>query len=169
MLLHFIKMTDQINEWIGRAVSWLTLALVILVCIDVLRRYFLEQTDAWIMELQWHFFSLVFLLGAGYTLKHDKHVRVDLFYDRFSARDKALVNIVGGTFLLLPFCIMIIFVSYAYMTQSWHISERSADPGGMPYRFLIKGSITISMILLLLQAISMIARNWMTYITSDTE
>ncbi len=167
MIVQFIKIIDQLNEWIGRTVSWLTLALVVLVCIDVLRRYFFEQTDAWIMELQWHFFALIFLFGAGYTLKHDQHVRVDLFYDRFSLRDKALINLVGGIVLLLPFCLMIIYVSYAYMTQSFLISERSADPGGMSYRFLIKGSIAVSMIFLLLQAVSMIARNWMTYNSTE--
>ena len=162
MIGKFIRLINGVNEWIGKAVSWLTLALVLLVCADVCRRYFFNQTDAWVMELQWHFFALIFLFGAGYTLKHDKHVRVDLFYDRFSNREKSLVNLVGGIVLLIPFCIMIIYVSYAYMMQSYLISESSADPGGLAYRFLIKGSISIGILFLLLQAISMVAQSWLT-------
>ena len=90
--LKLSKEIDRINEWVGRTSSWISGILVILVCIDVLSRYLFSETAAWVMELEWHLFSLLFLFGAGFALKHDRHVRVDLFYDKFSPKDKALVN-----------------------------------------------------------------------------
>jgi hypothetical protein len=84
-----INFFSQVNEWIGKAVSWLTLGLVVLTCGDVLFRYSFSKTQAWVMELEWHLFALIFLFGAGYALKHDRHVRVDLFYSRFSEKKQS--------------------------------------------------------------------------------
>ena len=98
VLYHIIEWVDQINEQVGRIVSWLNSLLVVLVCFDVLRRSLINDTEAWIMELEWHLFALIFLLAAGYTFKHNKHVRVDLFYSKFSKRDKAWVNLLGSLF-----------------------------------------------------------------------
>lgn len=144
----------RLNEWVGRSVSWLTAGLVLLVCFDVITRYLLNDTQAWIVELEWHLFALIFLLGAGYAFKHDRHVRVDLFYAGFSKRDKALVNLVGGLFFLIPWCLLLMIVSGKYAWGSYLIGETSPDPGGMPARYLIKFSIALGMFLLLLQAIA---------------
>ncbi len=159
------NLADQIsrfNEWIGKGVSWLTFLLVLLVCFDVVFRYLFNDTEAWIMELEWHLFALIFLLGAGYAFKHDRHVRVDLFYSGFSERDKALVNLIGGLLFLLPWCIMIIVASYQYADVSFQIRETSPDPGGLPARYLIKFAITAGGILLLLQAIAHIITSYLT-------
>ncbi|MDX1666225.1 MAG: TRAP transporter small permease subunit [Saprospiraceae bacterium] len=145
---------DAINEWVGRTVSWLNTALVLLVCFDVITRYFFSETQAWIMELEWHFFALIFLLGAGYALKHDRHVRVDLFYANFSPRDKALVNFVGGLLFLIPWCGLLIYFSLSYANVSFAIGETSPDPGGLPARYVIKYAIALGMLLLFLQALA---------------
>ncbi len=106
------------------------------------------------MELEWHLFGLIFLLGAGYAFRHDRHVRVDLFYAKFSAKDKALVNLFGGLILLIPWTAILIYVSFEYATIA--IGEGSPDPGGLPARYIIKFAITAGMVLLFLQGLASI-------------
>lgn len=158
VLHHFIYWIEKINEQVGRTVSWLTSLLVILVCFDVLRRRLMNDSETWVMELEWHLFALVFLFGAGYTLKHDKHVRVDLFYASFSERDKAWINLLGTLFFLLPWCILIVMVSWGYGMESWSIREGSPDPGGLPARYLIKFAIPFGISLLLFQGLAECAK-----------
>ena len=145
---------DKLNERVGRGVAWLSAVLVLVVVIDVFSRYFLNDTAAWVMELEWHLFALIFLLAAGYTFRHDKHVRVDLFYVNFSPKDKALVNVVGAAVLLLPWLGVLIYSSTAYAYQAWLIREGSPDPGGLPARYLIKAAIPLGLGLLFLQGVA---------------
>lgn len=145
---------DQFNDWVGQISSWLSGMLVLLVLVDVLYRRLLSDTQTWIMELEWHIFALLFLFAAGYAFRHDRHVRVDLFYSKFSARDKALVNLVGGVFFLLPWSAVMIITSFVYGLDALAIGERSPDPGGLPARYLIKFAITGGFVLLFLQGIS---------------
>ncbi len=159
LLRHFITLVGSINEAVGRAVSWLTTILMLLVCGDVAMRYLFNTTAAWVMELEWHLFALVFLLGAAYAFKHDRHVRVDLFYDRFSPRDKAWVNLIGVVAFLIPWCLILCYVSFGYALGSYQIGEGSPNPGGLPYRFIIKSSIALGFGLLLLQALASIAQS----------
>lgn len=154
-----IFFAETLNENVGRTVAWATTLLMLLVCGDVAMRYFFQTTSAWVMELEWHLFALIFLLGAGYAFKHDRHVRVDLFYDRFSAQDKAWVNLLGGVLFLIPWCLLMTYVSYHYALGSYQIGEGSPNPGGLPHRFVIKGAITVGMILLLLQAWASVAQS----------
>jgi len=157
LLQKFINFVNTINENIGKATSWLTGILVVLVCGRVLGRMIFDSEPVWLPELEWHLFSMIFLLAAGYTLKHDKHVRVDLFYTNFSKKDKALVNLVGALLFLIPWCYLIIWVSYDYALGSYKILEGSPNPNGLPYRFVVKFAITIGASLLLLQALAMVA------------
>lgn len=143
-----------LNEWVGRSVAWLTAALVLIMCTDVTLRYLLNNTKAWIIELEWHLFALIFLLGAGYAFKHDRHVRVDLFYDRFSKRDQAWINLIGAVIFLIPWCAILIYFTFQYAHTSYLTGEGSPDPGGLPARYLIKFSVTVGLVLLLLQAIA---------------
>ena len=168
VLLGFSNGIDRVNEAVGRLVSWFTTLLVALVCMDVfirllystLQQYWLPNLEwqivgqAWIMELEWHFFALIFLLGAGYAYKHDKHVRVDLFYAKYSAKDKALVNIFGNLVFLIPWCVVMAYASFQYAWRSYSIRETSPDPGGLPALYFIKFAISLGLILLLLQAVS---------------
>lgn len=154
---------NKLNEWVGKTVAWLPTLLVVLVCFDVAVRYIFSDTAAWIMELEWHLFALIFLLGAGYALKHDRHVRVDLFYSKFSEQDRALTNLVGGIIFLIPWTILIIIFSFDYSIESWILKEGSPDPGGLPARYIIKFSITNGMVLLLLQALSLVIDSYLIY------
>ncbi|PHN02607.1 hypothetical protein CRP01_30900 [Flavilitoribacter nigricans DSM 23189 = NBRC 102662] len=152
---------NRINERIGRAVSWLTTGLVVLVVTDVIFRYLFNTTKAWTIELEWHLFALIFLLGSGYAFKHDRHVRVDLFYSRFGKRDQAMVNLVGGLIFLVPWCILVIYSSWGYAMQSFRIGEGSPDPGGLPALYVIKFGITVGVFLLLLQGIANILQSYL--------
>ncbi|MEM6262671.1 MAG: TRAP transporter small permease subunit [Bacteroidota bacterium] len=146
---------DTLNEYVGRSVSWLTTLLVMLIGVDVLMRYFLNNTRIWVSELEWHMYSLVFLLGAAYALKHDRHVRVDVIYAKLTEKGKAWVNLAGVVLFLLPFCVILIQAGWEFAMRSYRIGESSPDPSGLPAFYPIKFSIAIGMSLLLLQAISM--------------
>ncbi len=134
--------------------SWLTTVLVLLVCFDVVRRYLFKSSAAWVIEMEWHLFAVIFLLGAGYTLKHQKHVRVDLFYEKFDMVDRASVNFIGSLCFLVPWCLVMIWVSTQYAYQSFLLNEGSPDPGGLPARYVIKFFIPLGLFLLFLQAIA---------------
>ena len=149
------RFLNQINEKIGQATAWITVLLMLLICFNVAMRYLFNNSEAWRTELEWHLFALIFLLGAGYALKHDKHVRVDLFYAKFSEKQKALVNAIGTLVLLIPWCTIIIMASYKYAHSSWLMNEGSPD-NGLPARYLIKFAITLGMGLLFLQAIALL-------------
>lgn len=154
MIERLALLADAINEKIGRGVSWLCLILVAIIMIDVMLRYLFSITSAWSAELEWHLFAILFLLSAGWTLRHDKHVRVDVFYQRFSEKSKAWVNLAGILLFLLPLCVIGAIEGFQFARNAWLTQETSMDAGGLPYRFFIKGIIPISFILLALQGVS---------------
>lgn len=168
LLKDYASAVNQLNEWVGRSVSWLTIALVVLICIDVAGRYAFGFASAALPELQWHLFALIFLFGAGYTLKHDRHVRVDVFYTKFPPKLKAVVDMLGSLLFLLPFCLLIMDASIPYIKMSFLINEESSDAGGLAYRFLIKGSIFVSFLLLMLQGTALFCTSLLTLI-GDSE
>ncbi|MDF9800696.1 TRAP-type mannitol/chloroaromatic compound transport system permease small subunit [Catalinimonas alkaloidigena] len=158
---------DGMNEAIGKGVSWLNTLLVILICYDVAARYLFNTSSSGIVELEWHIFSFIFLLGAAYALKHDKHVRVDVFYQNFSPKKQAWVNLIGTLLFLIPFCIITIQSSLKFTANAYAINEGSPDPGGLPARFIVKGAIPVGFFLLLLQAFSLAFRSLLT-VTEST-
>ena len=158
-LKFIIRFANAVNEWVGKSVSWLTLILVLLVCFDVGRRKLFDSSSAWGMELEWHLFAIIFLLGAGFAFKHDRHVRVDLFYVNFTDKDKAWTNLIGGIVFFIPWCILIIWVSYFYALGSFVDMEESPDPDGLPFRFIIKFAVTVGIGLLLLQGFASICES----------
>lgn len=149
---------DRINERVGKSAAWLSLLLVVVVMVDVVLRYLFRFTENWIIELEWHLYAALFLLSAGYTLLHDQHVRVDLFYARFSIKRRAWVDLIGHLLLLLPWTYVVIVTGYNYMINSWAIREGSDQPGGLPARYVIKSAIFIGFILLMLQGVSQIIK-----------
>jgi TRAP-type mannitol/chloroaromatic compound transport system permease small subunit len=151
----------QFSEITGKLVSWLVLAMVLLVSYDVAMRYFFLSGSIALQEMEWHLFSLIFLIGAAYTLKHDDHVRLDLFYESRFMNDKrrAWVNLLGSLLLLIPFCILIITTAWPFVSQSFIHLEGSPDPGGLPYRWILKASIPLGFTLLLLQGASDVIKN----------
>ena len=110
------------------------------------------------LELQWYLFSVLFLLGAGYALKEDAHVRVDVIYGRLSKRARAWINVVGSVLFLLPFSVFVLFVSWPSVRNSWTIREMSPDPGGLP-RYPLKAVILVCFVLLIAQGIAELVRD----------
>jgi len=156
-LLHRLAAAIQgFSEWSGRQLSWLVLALVLIVSYDVAMRYLFQSGSVALQELEWHLFALIFLLGGAYTLKHDEHVRVDIFYSsRFmTARHRAWVDLLGGLLFLTPFCLLLISGSLPFVSNSFNMLEASPDPGGLPYRFLLKAAIPLGFLMLMLQGLA---------------
>jgi TRAP-type mannitol/chloroaromatic compound transport system permease small subunit len=154
---------DCFSEWVGKAVSWMVLGMVVLVSYDVAMRYFFRSGSVALQELEWHFFSIIFLLGAAYTSKHDDHVRLDLFYRSHWMNDyrRAWVNLAGTLLCLAPFCILIIICSWPFLSQSFIYGEASPDPGGLKYRWILKSTIPAGFALLLIHGVSDILKNLM--------
>ena len=146
---------DGINEWVGRGVAWVTLGLVLVVFIDVVMRYLFNTSFVFTQELEWWLFGFIFLIGAGYTLLHDGHVRVDIIYQRLGFKGRAWINLCGVLLFLIPGCIMVITTSWKFMANSFAILEGSPDPGGIPFRFILKGCIPVGFTLLLFQGFSL--------------
>lgn len=158
ILYSLSKAIDALNERVGQLVSWLNIGLVLLVCFDVVTRRWFDDSAAWVSELEWHLFALIFLIGAGYTFKHGKHVRVDLFYTKMKAQDKALINFLGNLIFLLPWTSIICYYSFFYARTSFEMLEKSPDPGGLPARYLIKFMIVVGLFLLFLQGVAEIGK-----------
>lgn len=158
----YIDFTNKINGKLGTAVSWFTGLLVLVVCIDVFTRYFLQSSFAALQEFEWHLFSIIFLLGASYTLQTDNHVRVDVFYSKFSERNKALINLIGVILFFIPFCLLVIYASKDFVLISFQIGETSPDAGGLPARYILKSLLPVSFIFLLLQGTSLLFKSIIT-------
>ncbi len=169
-IIHLIvRLIDGLNDRVGRATSWLSTLLVVVVCYDVFTRYFLRKSSVGVQEMEWHIFAVLFLIAAAYTLKEDGHVRVDVFYTLLSKRGQAWVNLFGGIVFLIPFSLLIIWASKNFVGMSWAIQETSPDPGGLPYRYLLKAMVPVGFSLILLQGISMILRSFCTVIGRPIE
>lgn len=155
LLKVFCGTIDRTNEAVGRMVAWVSLLLVLVVFVDVVMRYLFRTSFVFTQELEWHLFAFIFLIGAGYTLLHDGHVRVDIIYQRLGTRGRAWINLLGVIFFLIPGCYLVIVTSWKFVGNSFSMLEGSPDPGGIPYRFIVKGTMTVGYALLLLQGLSM--------------
>ena len=158
-LKSYIRFVDSINEKLGILVSWITTLMVLVVCYDVVTRYFLKKSSVAVQELEWHLFAIIFLVGAAYTLKYDRHVRVDVLYMKFKPKTKAWVNFLGSLIFLLPVCLIGIWSSKNFVMNSFLIGEGSPDPGGLPARYILKAVIPIGFFLLLLQGMALSFRS----------
>ena len=150
---------EKIIKKIGDTCSWLSFMLVILISLDVFLRYVFNFSSASLYELEWHMFAMIFLIGSSLTLQRDEPVRVDVFYNKFSDRGKEIINLIGNLIFLLPFCIIIFYTSIPFVEDSYNILESSPDPGGLPFRFIIKSIIPISFLLLVTQGLLNIFKN----------
>ena len=153
-----VRAIDRVSEITGQAVLWLVGVMVVMGAFNAVARYVTRWTGANLssnayIEAQWYLFSIVFLLGAAYALKHDAHVRVDVFYGRLSPRGKAWVDLLGTVLFLIPFCIFMLVVSWPSVAASWRVREVSPDPGGLP-RYPIKAVILLAFVLLLAQGVA---------------
>ncbi len=145
-----------INKTLGDFFSWSTALLVITIMLDVIMRYVFSRSFIWITELETYFFAITFMLAGGYAYANEKHVRVDLFYSKWSKRKKAIIDLLGTFLFLLPWCIISIHVCYKYFYASFKIGESSAQAGGLAAVYLLKLIILLGFILLLIQAVAVI-------------
>ncbi len=154
ILLYSSFVIDNYIDRMGKSVAWLTTLLMVIICIDVMMRYLFSMTETWILELEWHLFAILFLLGSSYALLHNKHVRVDVFYEKYSNSIKDLVNAIGVVVFLLPWAIVVLVHGWDYMANSFSFREGSPQPNGLPARYIIKSFIVIGFGLLALQGMS---------------
>ncbi len=155
-----MKAIDQISKWFGKLSSLSLLLLIILIVIDVILRYLFRITAEWVMELEWHLFGLVILLSGAYALRHNKHVRVDVIYDRLAPRSQKIIDALSYMFLLIPWAFLVVTMSEYYAHNSWLIKEGSPDPGGLCCRYLIKYCIPLAFLLMEMQAVSELVHLW---------
>lgn len=153
-LLRCATVVSSINRRIGRAVSWLTLAMVLIYFIVVLLRYLFSMGSIALQESVTYLHAMVFMLAAAWTLTQDAHVRVDIFYSRWGARGKAWSDLAGSLLLLLPVSAFILFASIEFVSESWRVRETSAQPGGLAYVYLLKTLILVMSVQLLLQSLA---------------
>jgi TRAP-type mannitol/chloroaromatic compound transport system permease small subunit len=151
------ELARRIDTWqdrFGRGVSWLSLAMVLVVFGDVLLRYVFRRTSGATQELEWYLFGTLYLLAAGYTLLHDEHVRVDIVYSRLSIRGRAWLDFVLFWVFFFPSCLLVVYTAWPFVRTAWSVWEGSPDPGGLPARWLLKSMIIAGFVGLLVQGVS---------------
>lgn len=154
--MFFIKIINSINRYIGEIISWFTLLMVLITVLVVVLRYGFNIGFIWMQESVRFMYAAVFLLCGGYTLLKDKHVRVDVLYFNLSTKNKAIIDLLGSIFLLLPVCFVIFYYSWSYVINSWEQMEGSIEERGLHLVFLMKTFIWAFAILVSLQSISII-------------
>ena len=149
---------DQISKYFGVLAAVLVTLLALLVVYDASMRYLFSAGSIALQELEWHLFDMVFLLGLSYALKHDKHVRVDIFFERYGEQTKHIVHILSMLFLVIPFSLLFLLDSFDMTMQSFLQHEISSDPGGLGQRWMIKSVLLFGFGLLILQALAEILK-----------
>jgi len=167
-LAGFVRLVDRVNEAFGRGIAWLTLAMVLITFVVVVLRYVFSVGFVWMQESYVWLHGVVFMAGAGYTLLHEGHVRVDIFYRQKGPRYKAWVDLFGVLALLMPVVILIWAVAWPYVLVSWERFEESREAGGLPGLFLLKSVILVFCIAMGLQGLSLAARSFL-ILTGRTE
>ena len=158
--MFFIKIINSINRYIGEIISWFTLLMVLITVLVVVLRYGFNIGFIWMQESVRFLYAAVFLLCGGYTLLKDKHVRVDVLYFNLSQKNKAIIDLLGSIFLLLPVCFVIFYYSWSYVINSWEQMEGSIEERGLHLVFLMKTFIWAFAILVSLQSISIIINSF---------
>jgi len=151
---------DSVLEAIGRWTSGIWLVLLTVIVVNVLLRYVFSEGRIELEELQWHLYSIGFLLGLSYAYQADAHIRVDVLHEQLQPRTKAWIELYGILLFLLPFIALVLIYSMPFVAASLAVDEISPSPGGLPFRWFIKGFLPIGFGLLLLAVISRLIRVW---------
>ena len=159
-----VRGIDQVNEIVGRAASWMLLAMLLVTLTVVILRYVFSTGFIWLQESYVWLNGAAFMLGAGYVLLKDAHVRVDVFYRGASWRFRACVNLAGSLLLLLPMVAVVFYLSVPYVAASWAQLESSREASGLPGVFALKSILLVFCVLLGLQGLSLAARSLLTLI-----
>ena len=150
---------ERVNRAVGSAVRWLALAMVLLQFAVVLLRYVFGISFIFLNEGVLYMHAALFMLGAGYTLLIDAHVRVDIFYSRLRPRGQAAVNLAGALAFLLPSMLLLAWVTWPSVRNSWAVLEGPISVGGIPASFLLKSLIPAFCLLLIVQGLACLLRD----------
>lgn len=155
-----VRICDRINEWTGSFIVAPAVFLFILVIFsNVIMRYVFNTSFVFMAELEWHVFAFIFLMGAGFTLLHDGHVRVDIFYSNMDRKKQAYINFLGVLLFLLPSCYLVLTTTIPWVIVSHKVGEISINPGGLPARFLLKATLPTGYVLMLIQGVSLFIKS----------
>lgn len=161
MLERFIDLADALNRRIGHALAWSLPAMTAVTLLVVLLGTVFRVGWVWMGEIVVYLHGMLFMLGAGYTLLHDGHVRIDLFYSKMPPARRAWVNLLGVLLLLLPTCAMIFAYSFSYVMASWAVLEHSPERQGLPAVFLLKTCLLLMPLLLAVSGLSLAAKSYL--------
>lgn len=158
-LPRFCQVIDGLIRRIGKTVAWLYFLLVFNILVQVILRYLLGEGKIWLEELEWHLYGVCIMFGIAYCVTEDAHIRLDLLYQRFSPRKKEIVDFFGNLFLVLPLVTILFFHGVSFVETAWRVNEMSPHPLGLPWRWLIKSIIPISMVLIAVSSLSRMVRS----------
>lgn len=153
---------DTLVDLVGRATAWLTLGLALVMASNVLLRYGFSIGSIWMQEFEWHVMVPICVFGMSYALLHGEHVRVDVLFQYFSDKNKHLIEVLTAILGML-LCAVVIKLSLPYVYQSWSINEGTANPGGIDYRYIVKGLIPLGFALYFLQSLSEAIKSYLAY------
>ncbi len=159
MLVQCEDLLNRFSDLLGKLAAFLFILLIFNVFYDVVARYLFNDVSIGMQELEWHLFAAMFMLGVPYTLRAGGHVRVDLIYERLSVKNKALIDLFGVLLLLLPFTLLVGYYGVGFAREAYALGETSADPGGLPYRWLIKAVIPFSFFSMAISGLAMLLRS----------
>ncbi len=159
MLIRVEDFFQRMNRIAGKILSVILVLMALNVFFDVVMRYFFHNSSVGMQEMEWHLFSIVILFGVSVSLLDEAHVRVDFLYEKYSARKKATINIIGTIFFLLPLALLILFGSFNFVNDAYQIMEISEDPGGLPFRWVVKGMIPLAFLFLIFTSVGYIVKN----------
>ncbi|ROV60050.1 TRAP transporter small permease subunit [Vibrio ponticus] len=154
-LIYIERLFNRFGDILGWLSSILFILLLCNVVYDVVMRYAFNDVSIAFQEMEWHLFSAVFLIGVPYAIKAGGHVRVDLFYERLSNRAQAIIDLIGTIVFLFPFCLLVAWYGIDFAKESYALNEMSGDPGGLPYRWIIKGLIPLSFLFMAISGIGL--------------
>ena len=164
----FSRVVDRALSAIGRAASWLWVVLLAVIIVNVTLRYLFREGRIELEELQWHINALAFMLAIAYAYRVDAHIRIDLVSNRLRPRTQAWIEFYGTLLFLLPFIAAVLVFSWDFVAHSWAASEISASPGGLPFRWFLKGALPAAFLLLAAAVLSRLSRLW-AYLGSKPE
>jgi TRAP-type mannitol/chloroaromatic compound transport system permease small subunit len=155
------RFIDGVNQITGFASALFIPALVLITIIDVALRYLFHAGSVAFQELEWHLYAANFVMAAGWTMLKDGHVRVDILYSVVSPRKKAAIDFFGALVFCIPFCLMVLWSSWPFLSNAWIIREGSPDPGGLPARYILKAMIPVGFGLILMQSVSQALKSFL--------
>ncbi|MEH6627527.1 MAG: TRAP transporter small permease subunit [Motiliproteus sp.] len=156
MLVSLENGINRCSEWLGKLAAFLFIVMLFNVFYDVIARYLLNDVSIGLQELEWHLHATIFLIGVPFALRSGGHVRVDVIYERLTSKSKAIIDLLGTMLLLFPFCGLVVWYGWDFAREAYELGEISGDPGGLSYRWIIKGMIPVSFTLMLMSGLGLL-------------